>query len=237
MFGALTAAFAWNVLFVQPVGRGAVSDMRGRVTPIQRTVSTFSRAVKLSSFGVERRKTPKDKVSIKKEPSPSSVARNTVSGLQASYKETDELRRAIQRELRARGYAPGLEADGTGLITRAAIMAFEYDIGVPMMGLATEDLFKQILFGDAGKRSGDDRPPDTKVASTQARDVMVTVQQSLRGLGYNLASVDGKLSEDTASAIRDFEADQNLPETGRVSGRLIARLARLASGGQLALGN
>ena len=46
--------------------------------------------------------------------------------------ETPETIRAIQRELQARGYEAGA-ADGVPrLVTRAAIMAYEHDNGLPL---------------------------------------------------------------------------------------------------------
>jgi len=37
-------------------------------------------------------------------------------------------------------------------------------------------------------------------------------------------------------AIRAFETDQSLPETGRISGPLISRLARISGDGKVASG-
>ena len=55
--------------------------------------------------------------------------------------------RAIQRELKSRGYGP-LAGDGVmGLATRAGIMAFEYDHGLGLTGEASEELLKRILLG------------------------------------------------------------------------------------------
>ena len=40
------------------------------------------------------------------------------------------------------------------------------------------------------------------------------MQRSLAKLGYKAGSVNGKMTPETARAIRAFEADQALPETG-----------------------
>ena len=50
------------------------------------------------------------------------------------------------------------------------------------------------------------------------------VQQSLTDLDYRLEKIDGKLSEETATAIRQYQSDWNLTVTGEVSDELIARL-------------
>jgi len=56
-------------------------------------------------------------------------------------------------------------------------------------------------------------------------------------LGYRPGRIDGQLTPETARAIREFEVDQTLTESGRVSGPLVVRLARLASEGRVATGH
>ena len=67
--------------------------------------------------------------------------------------------RAIQRELKLRGYGP-VPGDGViGLTTRAAIMAFEHDQAMALSGEASERLLKRILLGAADPGSaGSSRP-------------------------------------------------------------------------------
>jgi len=136
-----------------------------------------------------------------------------------------EVTRAVQRELRIRGYETGAVDGVPGLMTRAAIMGFEFDHGLPLTGRASQDLLKSILLGGgeaARKRNG---APDVK--STAAAEVIRSVQRSLAKLGYRPDRLDGKLTPETARAIREFEVDQALPESGRISGPLVSRLARL----------
>ena len=228
-------AFAWNILFVQPVGRGGVADMRGRLTPGQRTFMSLAQATRSSWKAVTLDKGIGDP-GKSSNPVKVAVAGSESENVSNAVGEDVTTRRAIQRELRARGYTPGLEADGAGMITRAAIMAFEYDNGLAMSGRATSELLKQILFGATAGQSGESQSGSAIVSGPMAREIVVTLQHSLRGLGYKVGKASGKLDAATTAAIRDFEADQNLPETGRVSGRLVARLARLADGGRLALG-
>src|SRR5690606_14381969 len=55
--------------------------------------------------------------------------------------------RAVQRELIDRGYEAG-PVDGVAhAVTRAAVMAYEHDHGLPLTGQPSEDLLKKILFG------------------------------------------------------------------------------------------
>jgi len=133
--------------------------------------------------------------------------------------------RAIQRELKSRGYGP-LASDGVmGLTTRAGIMAFEYDHGLGLSGEASEDLLRRILLGTS---TDAELAGAGKVRSIQAEQVIRTVQQRLSGLGYRVGRVDGWLGEDTVKAIRDFEMDKGLVPRGRISAELVTRLIEAA---------
>lgn len=142
-----------------------------------------------------------------------------------------EIVRAIQRELQARGYETGGSDGAPGLMTRAAIMAYEHDHGLPLSAEPDEETLKRILLGGAGSAEASVPPRPERRAGAEA--VIRTVQQTLSGLGYNTGKVDGRLGEDTQRAIREFEIDQQMPESGRISGRLIARLGKAAGGGRL----
>lgn len=142
-----------------------------------------------------------------------------------------ETTRAIQRELQQRGYLSGA-ADGVpGLVTRAAIMAYEHDNGLPLTAEPSEDLLKRILLGASALPA---KPATGKEKRVQAEMLVRTVQQALSGLGYNTGKVDGRLTDDTSRAIRDFESDNGMPDTGRISSQLVAKLAKLAGNGRLA---
>ncbi len=134
--------------------------------------------------------------------------------------------RAVQRELTGRGYGP-LVADGVpGLITRAAIMAFEYDSRIPMNGEATEKILARLLLGGSGSAGQTVDPAAGRVRSAQAEIVMRTVQQSLAAIGYQVGRIDGRAGDDTERAIREFELDEGLAQTGRVSAEVFSRLGR-----------
>ena len=144
--------------------------------------------------------------------------------------------RAIQRELKLRGYGP-VAGDGTmGLATRAAIMAFEHDQGLALSGEASERLLRRMLLGAvegptaAGSGfTGSSGIAAGKVRSAQAEQVIRAVQQWLAALGYQPGRADGRLGEDTVKAIRDFEMDKGLVPRGRVSAELVVRLSEAAA--------
>lgn len=141
--------------------------------------------------------------------------------------------RAIQRELKLRGYGP-IAGDGSmGIATRAAIMAFEHDQGLALSGEASEWLLRRILLGGVegpgATGNGSAGAGAGKVRSVQAEQVIRTVQQWLAGLGYQPGRADGRLGEDTVKAIRDFEMDRGLVPRGRVSAELVTRLSETAT--------
>jgi peptidoglycan hydrolase-like protein with peptidoglycan-binding domain len=136
--------------------------------------------------------------------------------------------RAIQRELKLRGYGP-VGGDGViGLTTRAAIMAFEHDQGMALSGEASDRLLKRILLGAADPASADSSGAG-RVRSGHAEQVMRSVQQWLAALGYQPGRIDGRPGDDTVKAIRDFEMDKGLVPRGRVSAELVVRLSEAAA--------
>ena len=141
-----------------------------------------------------------------------------------------EVTRAVQRELQIRGYATGATDGVAGVMTRAAIMAYEHDHGLALTAQPSQELLKSIILGEGGKPGARSAKPGT----AEAQDVVRSVQRSLAKLGYKAGAANGKLTPETARAIRAFEGDQALPETGRISGPLLARLGRLASDGRVA---
>lgn len=135
--------------------------------------------------------------------------------------------KAVQRELSSHGYGQ-LNPDGVpGLVTRAAIMAFEFDQRMALTGEATERVLSRLLLGPTGAASAD--PAAGLVRSPQAEMVMRTAQQSLAALGYQVGRIDGKPGEEIARAIREFELDEGLKPTGRVSADIFNRLGRVVA--------
>jgi len=156
----------------------------------------------------------------------SASAGDKVTGT-AGVQEGD-LVRVIQRELANRQYALGPSDGVPGLMTRAAILAFEFDHGHPLTAEPSQALLKAILIGAPGSTTDAGRAPGEK-----ARQLIATVQASLVALGYAGAGNDGRLGEATRRAIREFEMDRGLPRSGRVSPLLIQELAKAARKGRM----
>jgi peptidoglycan hydrolase-like protein with peptidoglycan-binding domain len=131
--------------------------------------------------------------------------------------------KAIQRELTTRGYGP-ITVDGVaGLSTRAAIMAFEANEGLPLTAIANEQMLKSILLGAQSSAARKAAEP-----SARAQEVIRAVQNWLLSLGYAAGPANGLMSPETEKAIRAFEANAGLAAKGRITADLVKRLADAA---------
>ena len=217
-FLVLAGGVAANVFFMQTSGRGPAS------AAVSASEAWNIAAIEAAEFG--------DTGSIG-HPAPANALDLAALGAgNAPTKPTSqaEVTRAVQRELQIRGYATGANDGVAGVMTRAAIMAYEHDHGLALTARASQGLLKAIILGEGGKPGA----KSAKVETAEAQDVIRSVQRSLAKLGYKAGAANGKVTPETARAIRAFEGDQALPETGRISGPLLARLGRLASDGRVA---
>ncbi|MEO0797787.1 MAG: peptidoglycan-binding domain-containing protein [Pseudomonadota bacterium] len=123
---------------------------------------------------------------------------------------------AIQRELVRHGYRPGATDGVAGLATQAAVLAYQYDHGLPLTATASDDLLEALILGLPRSPGG-----PARTYSAEAQMVVRTVQSTLAALGHSVGGIDGKLGPMTRAAIRKFEGNSGLPITGRISGRLI----------------
>ncbi len=135
-----------------------------------------------------------------------------------------EITRAIQAALAARNYETGGTDGIAGPVTQAAILAYEIDHQLPLTAEPTEALLRQIEEGGSGRASGASVVPGPK-----AEALIRSVQVALARLGYPVGKPDGRLGEMTIAAIRQFERQQAMPDTGRISGDLLTRLSRLSA--------
>lgn len=140
--------------------------------------------------------------------------------------DRSDLVRAVQRELKAKGYETGAVDGVAGLVTRGAIMAYESDQELPLTGEPHQGLLQHLVLGSADFSGGDARA--TAAPGPEAEAVIRAVQRAFRQLGYMTTLPDGRLNDQTRRAIRKFERDRKLKETGRISGELLARLATVA---------
>jgi peptidoglycan hydrolase-like protein with peptidoglycan-binding domain len=166
-------------------------------------------------------------------PGPGAPAQPADNGLPpAPLGESDDTNRAevtkgVQRELNGINYDPG-PADGVlGLVTRAAIFAYEYDNGFVLTGVPSDQLMNQLVLGSSSLPQGSARPG--KTMTPDGESLVRTVKQQLATLGYQTGVPGGTLTPEFARAIREFETDQKLKVSGRISGPAESRLLRLQS--------
>lgn len=140
--------------------------------------------------------------------------------------------RAVQAELGRRGYEPGIADGATGLVTRAAVLAYEYDQGLPLTADPSPEVLAHLRHGTSAPGAAIGLETGAVPPTGHAEAVIRSAQQSLGQLGYLAVGADGIATDETVRAIREFEMDSGLVPTGRISGPLIARLARALGRGK-----
>jgi peptidoglycan hydrolase-like protein with peptidoglycan-binding domain len=222
-FAIVAAGIVLNVLVLQrkPAGTSAAADRGAATAP--------DRGRRLNATVPAARNPPPVSAIPREEPSLRIARfapdRERLGGVPepATEDEADSATiGAIQRELKQRNYGP-LPVDGfLRPATRAAIMAFEFDRGLPLTGEASGETLKLILLGAPASGSGRSAG---EVRSVHAEGIVRNVQKALGSLGYQPGAADGRLGEETIKAIRDFEMDRGQVPKGRISAGLLAQLA------------
>jgi len=226
-FAALSAGVAGNLLLMQsPLPGSGGRVLADRTT--QKLAQERGRKLAIDQAAEAITVTPAL-------PAPAPAAPASIVAAVQPPSGAHETTAAVQRLLLARGYEPGATDGVQGLVTRAAVMAFEHDHGLALTGEASELLLRALQNGPASI-SAAGYAAAAKEKRARAEQVVRTVQQSLSGLGYGAGKPTGRLNDETERAIREFEIDQRLPETGRISGQLVGRLARAAGNGRIAAG-
>ena len=131
---------------------------------------------------------------------------------------------AVERELSRLSYFPG-EQDGKADAGLAgAIMAYQYDRGLPLTAKASDQLLEKLLSGADKPKASAGAPG---VRGETAERLIAEIQGILSGEGYYRGAIDGHHNEAVAKAVRRFETERGLPVTGRVSGLLVQELSRV----------
>ncbi len=235
-FLLLSTGVAGNIMFMQDhqgAGRGVAARAQPRAT-IDRTkravADTPAETIHANAF------TANPVIAPQPPTKPPGKAPATDSTTPPGPAETGDVTASIQRELQTRGYEPGAPNGTASIITRAAIMAWEFDNGLALTGEPTEAIGKAIVLGVSKSLTAQIQAqyqalPKDKRARTE--QLVRTVQSALSALGYNVGRATGRVNEDTERSIREFEVDQNMTQSGRISGPLVARLNRLSGIGRV----
>lgn len=149
-------------------------------------------------------------------------AQNTASVKKAALDpgQAEKIRiKAVQRELTAKGYDPGPIDAVMGFFTRAAIIAYETDSSLPITGEPRAELLEHLILGISVTPAV---APVEMPSETAA--LIKAVQQILADQGYAPGAIDGVAGSDTRTAIKAFERDSDLDQTGRISGKLLRKI-------------
>ncbi len=119
---------------------------------------------------------------------------------------------AIQNELIARGYSPGVVDGAEGPRTRSAILAYQRDAGLRQTGRASRELLDHLKFAAPRRDAG----------GATVREI----QRRLASLGYYAGAVDGVVGPMTRAAIRGFQKSEGLATTGAADRALLSALDR-----------
>ena len=156
-----------------------------------------------------------------------------------------ELLREVQTALSVRGYYSG-KLDGVfGSRTKKAIIGFQKDHSLKQDGEATVRLLTQVLMSASSRPQEVPVPKsselatkqtesDEKVVSTpsvpdQADGLVARIQSGLRAYGYDDLKVDGKMGQQTATAIQRFQLDYGMKITGEPSDGVLTKLREIGA--------
>jgi len=146
----------------------------------------------------------------------------------------DPVVEAVQRELLAAGYYKGLVDGVTGPRTRQAIETYQKATGLAVSGTPSAELAEHIRFtrevAEASLFTGSTAPGGAGEDKARIR----RVQTGLAELAYEPGPIDGQLTLRTRDAIKRFERDRGLPETGEIGAGLVSELEKISGQSEIA---
>jgi peptidoglycan hydrolase-like protein with peptidoglycan-binding domain len=147
-----------------------------------------------------------------------------------------------QRQLLATGHYRGLVDGIVGARTKDAVVAYQREHGLPQTGAVDEGLLEHIRYlrkvAKAAEQGAETTASTAVVASKSDKQdgtdpafdaKIMRLQKLLVTLGYDAGKADGKMTADTRKAIRQFEADHDLPQTGNFSEGLLKQVVAARS--------
>jgi peptidoglycan hydrolase-like protein with peptidoglycan-binding domain len=139
---------------------------------------------------------------------------------------------ALQVQLAALGVYTGPANGALDAATAEAVDRYRsqngLDPALPLDGVLDHARFSAEIVQAANFRPGDDATPAAPAAGDDApaKDEVLFVQKGLAELGYAPGPADGHLGDITRRAIRDFQAERQLPVSGEITPELIAELKK-----------
>ena len=166
---------------------------------------------------------------------------------------SDELLREVQTALSVRGYYTG-KLDGVyGSRTKKAISTFQKDHSLQADGQPSVRLLTQVLMSASSRPQEVPVPSKRQLANNTVKvktvsvdsnrtettssnkqeevldGVVARIQSGLRAYGYDDLVVDGKMGQQTATAIQRFQLDYGMKITGEPSDSVLKKLREIGA--------
>lgn len=161
----------------------------------------------------------------------------------AEAPKRDELVAQVQTALAERDLYQGVVDGVMGPETASAIRSFEHAQGLAQTGEASEKTLAALMTApirkaaDAKARPARPAAPAPAVAAAPAQPIvtgsttpnpkLMSAQRALAKIGYGPVSIDGKMGTETRNAIKSFERDRGLPETGEIGPQVLRALQQM----------
>jgi hypothetical protein len=214
-FRARLGLFAVMAIFLATAGNALFLQDRSRLLPANGLPHTD---VSITKFPSDNPSPSPPRTRAPAAPSPTPAA--------SDLPPEARLHAALRRELGRRGYANQLQDNADGL--RLAVLAYEFDNGLPLTGSPTDELLKRVLFdvNQAPRGVFADR------AEVNAKLVRET-QKNLLELGFFSGTLSGRMDDWTVNAIKTFERYRHIAITGRLTEATLLQLITYSGQGLL----
>ncbi|MBI2720387.1 MAG: peptidoglycan-binding protein [Rhizobiales bacterium] len=168
---------------------------------------------------------------------PGGVTRQSVdvgsTGGQTIQLRYDPVVEQVQRELLTSGYYKGIVDGVVGRRTKDAIAAYQQAAGLAVTGEPSPELAEHIRYTREVAEASIFTGSVSADADAEQRAQIRRVQTGLSELAYAPGAVTGELNDATRTAIRKFQKDRGLAETGEISEALMTELAKLSGQSEL----
>lgn len=130
---------------------------------------------------------------------------------------------AIQRELKAVGHYGGSVDGRPSRALTAAIIAYQFEQGLPVDGESSEALVKRLILG-ATLQPARKYLPGEIVPGSPADKLVRWVIAGLNSLGHEAGPPQSRLDTSALRAIRAFESAERMAQSGRIGEALVRQL-------------
>jgi peptidoglycan hydrolase-like protein with peptidoglycan-binding domain len=164
---------------------------------------------------------------------PPALAQDTVAPTGVAPETLRAYVAGIQRALAEHGFYNGAADGVAGSATTRAIRAYQQKAGLPVDGEPSKSLLDHITFSQPPIRATAAVPPTAAYSSPArpaANPLIEEIQAMLAERGYRPGPTDGIAGGRTSDAIRAYQKDAGLPETGIADQALLDALNQAKAG-------